>query len=583
MMAARRKNGKKSFRAWKGLLAVVVLMLTLASTKETLAFMKAQTEAVTNIFDFQYYFALKYDLMGGNSDTQPTMQELSSKDDSVTFDITHKENANRQIANGQMVPEKDGCFFLGWSEEPSGQLRDGWADYKSADIEANVTKITDDISISPKRNDINTSIKVEAIDENRDYTLSGYAFSKTLYAQWGSALIPGTELNQAIKQLSQGNEGVDYDDDDFDVLNIVFARVTDDNEIRDTYGFEPDDGVNVDQAKCGNIRLYYNDSNDTAYILSQHLIWANPDSKYTFYKFFELTSIEFKNFDTSLAQNMSNMFSACEVLPELDLSCFNTANVTDMSFMFTDCQELTDLVWSEKFVTYNVTDMSSMFSHCQKITELNLTNFNTSNVMNMSEMFSHCQKITELELTNFDTGNVTDMSSMFKYCQRITELDLSSFDTSKVTTMLSMFERCSRIKKIYVSDLWNVNSVQSEGSTLLFKNCSTNLVGGQGTIWNASNDGVEYARIDRPDSDSPGYFTYKPLSTFTTFSLDDELSDDKSAEDEPLMDSEAEEIILDDSVDATDSIDKDDTLPNESEDSIEQLGFEEDAQKEVAP
>ena len=43
-----------------------------------------------------------------------------------------------------------------------------------------------------------------------------------------------------------------------------------------------------------------------------------------------LTSVDFRNTDTSNATTMSNMFGGCESLEKLDLSSFNTSNVTDM-------------------------------------------------------------------------------------------------------------------------------------------------------------------------------------------------------------------------------------------------------------
>ena len=43
-----------------------------------------------------------------------------------------------------------------------------------------------------------------------------------------------------------------------------------------------------------------------------------------------------------------------------------------------------------KFYRINITDMSEMFSGCSSLKELNLTNFNTNNATNMSFMFNGC-------------------------------------------------------------------------------------------------------------------------------------------------------------------------------------------------
>ena len=42
------------------------------------------------------------------------------------------------------------------------------------------------------------------------------------------------------------------------------------------------------------------------------------------------------------------------------------------------------------FNTNNVTDMSEMFSDCYSLNELNISNFNTSKVTNIENMFSGC-------------------------------------------------------------------------------------------------------------------------------------------------------------------------------------------------
>ena len=53
-----------------------------------------------------------------------------------------------------------------------------------------------------------------------------------------------------------------------------------------------------------------------------------------------LTTIKFKNIDTSQTVDMSEMFAGCGALKELDLSSFNTSNVEDVSKMFYGCSEL---------------------------------------------------------------------------------------------------------------------------------------------------------------------------------------------------------------------------------------------------
>ena len=179
------------------------------------------------------------------------------------------------------------------------------------------------------------------------------------------------------------------------------------------------------------------------------------------------------------------MFSSCGSLTTLDLSSFNTSQVTDMSYMF---------------------------SFCRTLTTLNLNLFDTSKVTSMSGMFAICTSLTTLNLSSFDTSKVTNMSFMFQHCKSLTTLDLMSFDTRRVTTMSQMFDSCSLLATIYVveSDLstqkgWTTKALTS--SSAMFVQCNK-LVGGNGTIYDATKTDSTYARIDKDGE--PGYLSIKP-------------------------------------------------------------------------
>ena len=82
-------------------------------------------------------------------------------------------------------------------------------------------------------------------------------------------------------------------------------------------------------------------------------------------------------------------------------------------------------------------------------------------------------------------------------------LDLSGFDTSKVTNMNYMFYDLSDLKTIYVSNLWNNNSVET--SEYMFK-YDSKLIGGNGTTYDSTKIDVSMANYET------GYFTYKAHS-----------------------------------------------------------------------
>ena len=269
--------------------------------------------------------------------------------------------------------------------------------------------------------------------------------------------------------------------------------------------------------------------------------------------------IDVSTFDTSNVTNMVSMFAFNNKTLSINVSNFNTKKVTDMTMMFSYCSSITSLDLSS-FRNDAVISMVSMFFYDKNLTSLNLTGFNTEHVTNMTGMFGEMTGISNLNLTGFNTSQVTDMSQMFTGMKSIKNLDLSSFDTSKVTTMAAMFAGMgkienlnlssfdtrnvtnmrlmfggimkdvangvldlssfntqslynsdfmfhkSKVKTIYVSPSFTNTSIGS--SLYMFLN-TTNLVGGNGTIYSPSNPTDKtYARIDAPGT--PGYFTQKP-------------------------------------------------------------------------
>ena len=215
-----------------------------------------------------------------------------------------------------------------------------------------------------------------------------------------------------------------------------------------------------------------------------------------------------KNLNTSNVTDMRSMFSGCSGLTSLDVSGFNTSNVTNMGSLFMSCSGLTSLDVSG-FNTSSVTNMSWIFASCFGLASLNVSNFNTSNVTDMTGMFMSCSGLTSLDVSGFNTSNVTSMGFMFGWCSGLTSLDVSGFNTSKVKIMSYMFNGCSSLTTIYADEeKWSTEGVKgavTDGYWIF--DGSTNLVGGNGTVYDANHTDVEYARIDKPGQ--PGYLTRK--------------------------------------------------------------------------
>ena len=107
-----------------------------------------------------------------------------------------------------------------------------------------------------------------------------------------------------------------------------------------------------------------------------------------------------------------------------------------------------------------------------------------------------------------NTSEVTDMSSMFNNCGGqyflMKTLDLSHFNTAKVTNMQAMFANNYHLTTIIVGDGWTTAAVTNSAN--MFYGC-TQLVGDQGTAYNANYLDKTYARLDG-GTGSPGYFSH---------------------------------------------------------------------------
>lgn len=87
-----------------------------------------------------------------------------------------------------------------------------------------------------------------------------------------------------------------------------------------------------------------------------------------------------------------------------------------------------------------------------------INNFNYNTIPNFAEK-------NKLIIENWDTSELTNMKYMFANVY-VKELDFSSFDTSKVTNMDSMMNRNYLLEKIYVSDKWSTESLESANNIL---------------------------------------------------------------------------------------------------------------------
>ena len=191
---------------------------------------------------------------------------------------------------------------------------------------------------------------------------------------------------------------------------------------------------------------------------------------------------------------MSNMFSFCNKLNNLDLSLFNIKNVKNMSYMFYCCYNLKNLNLFSLKIQNNI-NMDYIFDKCHNLnTEpFNIKNNNEysneidiiikveqNNINNKTYFLDNYEskgydghfhdglkelndKNTELYINNIkykykkyfipkEEGeykiklkfniNLTDCSYMFADCNNILQINFVSFNSKYIRTMNAMFYNC---------------------------------------------------------------------------------------------------------------------------------------------
>lgn len=88
----------------------------------------------------------------------------------------------------------------------------------------------------------------------------------------------------------------------------------------------------------------------------------------------------------------------------------------------------------------------------------------------VSGLFAGLSVAESMDLSGLDTSGVTNMSSMFSGCTLLRAVDLSSFDTSSVTSMNSMFDGCESLGAL---DLSSFDTSKVENMSQMFQGCSS--------------------------------------------------------------------------------------------------------------
>ena len=79
-----------------------------------------------------------------------------------------------------------------------------------------------------------------------------------------------------------------------------------------------------------------------------------------------------------------------------------------MKYMFHKCKNLKYINNLLLFNTRSVTDMSDMFSFCENLNNLDLSSFNIDNTKNLNFMFDYSNNLSILQIFHFKINNKID-------------------------------------------------------------------------------------------------------------------------------------------------------------------------------
>ena len=225
---------------------------------------------------------------------------------------------------------------------------------------------------------------------------------------------------------------------------------------------------------------------------------------YVFQGCTSLKTVRMDNINTCSVTSMAYMFAGCTSLESIDLSFLDLSSVQNMEHMFNGCSEL-KTVDMHGLNTVQLKSLAATFYNCKKLESVDMSGMDTHRIKNMGSTFYYCNALTEISgLKDFDTANLTSLEQTFRGCQALTILDLSSWYIPKLVNMNLTFCDCTNLEKIYVSVRWHFNNPNSNSQT--FSSCSS-LEGQDGTTYNWTRSGSDYAVIDDAAIGVSGYFS----------------------------------------------------------------------------
>lgn len=164
--------------------------------------------------------------------------------------------------------------------------------------------------------------------------------------------------------------------------------------------------------------------------------------------------------------SISNIFSKCSSLTNIDVSNWDIQNVKDFNGVFYSCSSLKNVIGLEKLNGKNLTSFNYTFWACSNLEcPINIDGFTGNAPTDARGMFYMCEKVPSISWKNLNAGDIESFSSTFWDCQLIKSLDLSNWVVYSCNDFSGMFGWCISLEEIKFSDtLWDMSKATTTKS-----------------------------------------------------------------------------------------------------------------------
>lgn len=135
------------------------------------------------------------------------------------------------------------------------------------------------------------------------------------------------------------------------------------------------------------------------------------------------------NLDVSALDNFDCFFRDNKKMETIELKNFDTSNARTMVQMFVDCYNLQNIN-VEILKTGNVEYFAGMFSHCTRLKVLDLNSWDMSKAINLHGMFEYCRFLEKLEISSWNCPNLEVVDYFLAYCESLRTINMNFITTT---------------------------------------------------------------------------------------------------------------------------------------------------------